>query len=76
MRIDREKLRALTALDDNALWQEILRIGRGFNLNLPSTTPKKEEMQKIRDMLDEGKINPHAAMKIMQGVRRDSENGR
>ena len=71
MRIDKEKLKRLMELDDAALWGEIVKMGKSFNFNINEATPRAEDMQKIRSLLDEGKINPYSAMKIMQSYKKD-----
>lgn len=71
MRIDKDKLERLMSLDDDALWGEISGMARGFGFNIGSTTPKPEDMQKIRDLLSEGKISPAGAMKIMKSIKRE-----
>ena len=72
MRIDKEKLARLSELDDNALWGEIRKMAGGMSLSLPENAPSKNDMQKIRQMLSCGRINPLDAMKIMQSYKRGS----
>jgi hypothetical protein len=76
MRIDRERLNALSSLDDAALWLEITKMARGIGLNLPSGVPKSEDMRKIRSLLSEGKINPMQAMKILSSYKKEIDRGR
>ena len=76
MRIDKEKLAALNSLDDEALWQEIVKMARRLNLKLPEGTPRREEMNKIRTLLGEGKISPLQAMKIMSSYKKENDRGR
>lgn len=76
MRIDRERLNALSSLDDGALWLEITKMAKGVGLNLPDSTPKSEDMRKIRSLLSEGKINPMQAMKILSSYRKELGRGR
>lgn len=71
MRIDKEKMNKLMALDDAALWAEIVKMARGFGFSINERTPGREDMQKIRDMLNADKINPYSAMKIMQSYKKD-----
>ena len=72
MRIDREKLKRLSALDDTALWSEIVGMARSVGFSMSEKPPKREDMQKIRSMLDSDKINPYSAMKIMQSYKKDN----
>ena len=71
MRIDKEKMKRLTALDDAALWAEIVKMAKGFGFNISEIPPAQGDMQKIRSMLDADKINPYSAMKIMQSYKKD-----
>lgn len=71
MRIDKDKLERLMSLDDDALWSEISGMARGFGFNIGNSTPKPEDMQKIRNLLGEGKISPAGAMKIMKSIKRE-----
>ena len=75
MRIDKEKMNKLMALDDAALWAEIVRMAKGFGFNISENAPKSEDMQKIRSMLDADKINPYSAMKIIQSYKKDKGYG-
>ena len=46
MKIDKEKLTALTALPDNELWCEVRKIAKSYGFTLPESTPSECEMQK------------------------------
>ena len=46
-------------------------MARGFGFSINERTPGREDMQKIRDMLNADKINPYSAMKIMQSYKKD-----
>ena len=71
MRIDREKLKRLTELDDNALWAEIVGMAKSMGFSIVEKVPNSEDMQKIRSLLDADKINPYSAMKIMKNYKKD-----
>ena len=71
MRIDREKLKRLTELDNNALWAEIVGMAKSMGFSIVENVPKGEDMQKIRSLLDADKINPYSAMKIMKNYKKD-----
>ena len=71
MKIDKEKLAALAALPDDALWKEIRKIAGENKISLPEATPKKEEMAKIRSLLlNSDKINMFSAMKFINELKR------
>ena len=76
MRIDRDRLAALSSLDDGALWGEIVKMAGGLGICLGDKAPTPEEMKKIRRALGNGKISPIDAMKIMSAYKRESGRGR
>ena len=71
MRIDKEKLNALTSMPDDKLWIEIRKIAKGYGFTLPENTPKACEMQKLRSVVsDSGKLNLADAVKILNEYRK------
>ena len=52
MKFNREKLKALLALEDDALWREIRAIASGFGFRLPEATPPKCELDKLRALAE------------------------
>ena len=52
MKFNREKLKALLALEDDALWREIRGIASGFGFRLPEATPPKCELDKLRALAE------------------------
>lgn len=48
MKFNREKLKALLALEDDALWKEIRAIASSFGFRLPEATPPKYELDQLR----------------------------
>ena len=50
MKIDKEKLRAISEKSDAELWQTISGIAKSHGYNLPEKAPGKDEMQKIRSI--------------------------
>ena len=71
MRIDREKLKKLMELNDDALWAEIVKMAKSMGFSIVENVPNSEDMQKIRSLLDADKINPYSAMKIMKNYKKD-----
>ena len=71
MKINKEKLEALCALDDASLWREIRRIAASHGLTLPENTPPASDMQRLRATVSGGvKMNLSEAMKIINNQRR------
>ncbi len=71
MRIDKEKLKALTSLSDEALWEEIKKIGKSHGFTLPDAPPKNGELGKVRRALgEEERINLGEAIKIINQYRK------
>ncbi|MBP5210151.1 MAG: hypothetical protein J6125_04740 [Clostridia bacterium] len=70
MKIDRDALSALCALDDKDLWAALVRAGESKGLSLPAATPPHEEMEKIRALLrSPEKTDPTEAMKLLRRLR-------
>lgn len=74
MKINKEKLAELCALDDAALWAQVREIARMHGFTLPDRTPSHTEMEKLRGAVRGGtKMNLQEALKIINKLRR--ENG-
>lgn len=71
MKLNKEKLDALCALDDASLWREIRRIASSHGLTLPENTPPASEMKRLREAVNGGaRMNLSEAMKIINNQRR------
>ncbi len=70
MKIDQKKLEALLALDDNALWCEIVTVAKSRGFILPEKTPPHEELEKLRSTVNGGKLNISSALKIIDRYRK------
>ncbi len=71
MRLDRDKINALAALNDDALWEEIKKMTAEYSISLPEKTPPHEELQKLRSLFcDSEKINLFGAMKLLNNYKR------
>ena len=74
MKLNKEKIDRLCALNDRALWGEVREIARQHGFTLPDKTPSHEEMEKLRGAVTGGaKMNLGEAMRIINKHRR--ENG-
>ena len=71
MRVDKDKLAAMLAKDDEALWKEIRDIAKSHGFNLPESAPPHSEMEKLRMTASDGaKVNIGDAVKILNTYRR------
>ena len=70
MRVDKEKLKGLLSLPDEALWAEIVKIGASYGFTLPESAPPKEQLNKLRSTVKEDKINALEAMRILGSIRK------
>ena len=67
MKIDKEKLRALSELSDDALWATIMRIAEGNGISIPKSQPSKDDMAKIREaMSDPTRLNLSGALRVIK----------
>ncbi len=75
MKINKEKIEAITRLPDDEMWREIVSIAKGYGFSIPEKTPSCEELQRIRSIASGGKINMVEAMKLMNNLKRGQGNG-
>ena len=74
MRIDKEKIAALCALPDDALWAEIVKIGAEYGFALPKNPPDHESMNKIRSAANGGaRLDLTTALKLINAYRRSAK---
>lgn len=74
MKIKREMLEELAALDDARLYAKIRGIAEGFGIKLSANVPPKEEMAKLRSLLLGGdKLNLTEAMRVVNNYRRGNK---
>jgi hypothetical protein len=65
MKLDRAKLETMCALPDDQLWSEVVKMAAGYGFTLPSETPSKENMQKLRQAATAPRINISDAVKLL-----------
>ena len=73
MRIDKDKIGALCALPDEALWAEIVKIGAEHGFTLPQKTPSHGDMEKIRGAASGKGINLASALRIIDSYRKSAK---
>lgn len=71
MKVNKEKLEALAALPDEAMWREIKKIAGERGFELPRDVPPRETMERIRRAMSGAeRISLAEAAKIMQSYKR------
>ena len=70
MKINKEKLAALAALPDDALWAEIVKMTSAYGLDLPKKTPSHTELEKLRETINGKSLNLFEASKILKNYRK------
>ena len=71
MRIDKEKLTALTSLSDEELWRQVVSIAGSHGLKLSDKAPPHEELEKLRSMVLGGsKLSLASAMRIVNEYKK------
>ncbi len=73
MKIDKEKLAALAALPDDALWREAVKMAAAYGFTLPEKTPPKETLDRLRSAVLGEKINVMDAARIIKKYRKETE---
>ncbi len=51
MKIDHEKMKQLSRLDDRALWDTVVRMGAEHGLHLSADLPEAKDLEKLRQVL-------------------------
>lgn len=71
MKVDKAKLAALAALDDETLWRQIKQIVQGRGIRLPDKAPAHSELEKFRQICrsDTG-FTLSEAMRLMNNYKR------
>ncbi len=70
MRFDKRQLEALAALPDDELWREVVKIASSYGYSLPTTTPSHENLEKMRSVVREQKINPSEAIRLLNQYKK------
>ena len=70
MKIDQNKLTALAAMPDEAMWREIVCAAKRHGFSLPEKTPPHEELEKLRAAVTGGRMNLTGAIRILDKYRR------
>ena len=70
MKINKEKIKELTALEDDRLWQVITQTAQKYGYSLPAEAPSKKEMAKLRNIMNEAeKISAKDILKLMTSFK-------
>lgn len=70
MKIDQNKLKAIAAMPDDAMWREIVAAAKKHGFELPERTPPHEELEKMRLAVSGGRMNLTGAIKILDKYRK------
>ncbi len=74
MRLDRDKINSLAALNDDELWIQVRKMTAEYNISLPEKTPPHEELQKLRSLFcDTDKVNLFGAMKLLNNYKKGNK---
>ena len=73
MKIDKEEMKRLSTLNDEALWQKIQSVAKEHGYNL-TVKPKAEDLEKVRGVLrGDEKFSLSEATRLMKKYKK--ENG-
>ena len=75
MKIDKEKIKQMAALSDEALWAEIRSVASQHGFTLPEKAPPHGELEKVRSAMTAEKLNLTTALRIINGYRRGKTDG-
>ena len=70
MKLDKNKLKELSLLDDTSLWNQIRSIASGHGISLPEKVPSHSELEKLRAIMLSDTINPLTAMRMLNSIKR------
>ena len=70
MKLNKEKIQALAAMDDAHLWQEIRSAAQKFGYTLPEKAPEAKDMAKIRAAMTEAeKLNAMDVARLLSSFK-------
>ncbi len=70
MKLNKEKIQALAALDDASLWREITSAAQKFGYTLPEKVPASQEMAKIRAAMNQAeKISAMDVARLLSSLK-------
>lgn len=76
MKLNKEKLKELAALDDAALKKEITSAAGKFGYSLPENALGESELRKIRALMqDAEKISPMEIARLLSSVKAKKSKG-
>lgn len=76
MKLNKEKLKELAALNDAALIKEITSAAGKFGYTLPENALGKDELKKIRELMqDAEKISPMEIARLLSSVKAKKSKG-
>lgn len=76
MKLNKEKLKELAALNDAALIKEITSAAEKFGYTLPENALGKNELKKIRELMqDAEKISPLEIARLLSSVKAKKSKG-
>ena len=71
MKINKERLHALTDMSDEMLWKTVREIATSHGYSLPERAPSHSEMEKLRAAMRGGdKINMADAVKLLKNYKK------
>lgn len=71
MKINKQQLSALSALPDEALWREIVRMGAEHGIKIPADPPSHEELMRLRGIIaDPDKLRMSDAIRAVNDYKK------
>ena len=70
MKINKEAIERLAALDDRELWLEIKKIAGEYGIKLTTKEPSHEELEKIRAIVRGGNLSMTDAMRLVSEYKK------
>lgn len=65
MKLSRQELESIAAMPDDKMWVEVRKIASSFGFELPSDTPPKKDLDKLRELALGNKISPMEAARLV-----------
>ena len=71
MKIDKDKLDAITKLSDEELWEQIKSVARQHGVKMPDKQPSGSDLGKVRDALAQAdKLSLMTAMRMVNNLKK------
>ena len=70
MKLNKDEMKRISSLPDDALWAEIKQMGAAYGFKLPQNAPPHEDLQKLRAAIGGTRLNVADALRVLNGYKK------